>query len=70
MWYSYEVIEGKEEIMNDEILFTFLGEELGIADDDIVSGYIATTIMQIKKIDKVPFESFKRLFTYSNTTTV
>lgn len=56
--------------MNDEILFTFLGEELGIADDDIVSGYIATTIMQIKKIDKVPFESFKRLFTYSNTTTV
>ena len=43
---------------------------MGIEDDDIVSGYIATTIMQLTKIDQVSFECFKRLFTHANTTTV
>ena len=41
--------------MNDDVLFKFLGEELGIPDDDIVSGYILTCVMKINKIDKVPF---------------
>ncbi len=36
--------------MNDEKLFDFLGNYLGIADDDIVSGHITTNIMELAKI--------------------
>ena len=36
--------------MNDEKLFEFLGDRLGIKDDDIVSGHIITNIMKLTRI--------------------
>ena len=40
--------------MTDEGLFEFLSEDLKISSDDIVSGYIAINVMELKRIDRIP----------------
>lgn len=51
--------------MNDEQLFGFLTDALGMAGDDPLVGHIVANIMDLKKIEETHFEDFAKLFDYA-----
>ena len=56
--------------MTDQALFDFLGNKLSIEADDIVSGFIITNIMELKRIEKTPMENFRKLFDYCGVSSI
>lgn len=48
--------------MDDEDLFEFFTNELGLKGDDTLFGYIACNIMNIKKIEETTLQNIKALF--------
>ena len=55
----------KNEVMNDEQLFGFLTDALGMAGDDPLVGHFVANIMDLKKIEETRLEDFAKLFDYA-----